>query len=180
MYCPNCATKASSNQRFCRSCGLNLEVHAQMLTTQLAAGGFDTTSLEGSERRERRRKKLQRYSFFTTVAGLVLLSGVAIHWLLAMVLGHWDPVAEMITNSMFAGGLLMFLVGYWAYLSLPKTSAERPSPPTRLPEAPATMKLLLERSPERVSSVTEHTTELFQDAALLPNPRETARNRHPQ
>ncbi|MDQ4121998.1 MAG: zinc-ribbon domain-containing protein [Acidobacteriota bacterium] len=29
MFCPNCGTRNSSEQKFCRSCGLNLEIYAE-------------------------------------------------------------------------------------------------------------------------------------------------------
>jgi hypothetical protein len=174
MYCPNCATKAAADQRFCRSCGLNLEAHAEMLTAQLAAGGFDTASLEGIERRERRRKKLQRYGFFTTAAGLLYLFAVGALGLTQKLAGQVDPADELSQYWLVALGLpVLFagvcLLGYWAYLSLPKASA---SQPTRLPQPPATMRLPSERSPEKISSVTEHTTELLETST-----RDTSRRK---
>ena len=32
MYCPNCGTSTSLDQKFCRGCGLNLSPVSQMLT----------------------------------------------------------------------------------------------------------------------------------------------------
>jgi uncharacterized membrane protein YvbJ len=37
MYCPNCGTKTSIDQKFCRSCGLSLEKTALSLSEQLPA-----------------------------------------------------------------------------------------------------------------------------------------------
>ena len=36
MHCPNCATKASGEQKFCRSCGLRLEKVYQLLSDELS------------------------------------------------------------------------------------------------------------------------------------------------
>ncbi|HEX8267050.1 MAG TPA: zinc ribbon domain-containing protein, partial [Pyrinomonadaceae bacterium] len=35
MFCPNCGTRNSSEQKFCRSCGLNLEKSIESLLEQL-------------------------------------------------------------------------------------------------------------------------------------------------
>ena len=37
MYCPNCGTKTSVDQNFCRACGLGLEKVALSLSEQLPA-----------------------------------------------------------------------------------------------------------------------------------------------
>src|SRR5689334_18638758 len=37
MHCPNCATKASGEQKFCRSCGLKLEKVHQLLSEELSS-----------------------------------------------------------------------------------------------------------------------------------------------
>lgn len=38
MFCPNCGANNSTEQRFCRSCGLNLEQTAESLLMQIPAG----------------------------------------------------------------------------------------------------------------------------------------------
>src|SRR5688572_20229865 len=52
MYCPNCGTKISLDQKFCRSCGLGLVKIAQSLTEQLP------TKLD--ESLQERKNKLER------------------------------------------------------------------------------------------------------------------------
>lgn len=34
MYCPNCATEAKTDQKFCRSCGMELHAVAQLVDAQ--------------------------------------------------------------------------------------------------------------------------------------------------
>jgi hypothetical protein len=160
---------------------LNLEAHAQMLTTQLAAGGFDKTSLEGIERRERQRKNLQRYGFFTTAAGLLYLFAVGAVGLTQKLMGKVDPTDEISQYWLVAIGLpVLFagfcLLGYWAYLSLPKAPAEhRSEQPSLSPKSQVTLKLASAPQPETISSVTEHTTELLDTSTRQTSPSENKR-----
>src|SRR5262245_22006831 len=43
MHCPNCGTKASSGQKFCRGCGFSLEKVGQLIADQKAAVTEQTT-----------------------------------------------------------------------------------------------------------------------------------------
>lgn len=52
MYCPNCGTKTSTDQNFCRSCGLGLEKIALSLNEQLPTK-VDLTLQQRKERLEK-------------------------------------------------------------------------------------------------------------------------------
>ena len=52
MHCPNCGTKTSEEQKFCRACGLGLEKVVQILGEQMPAQ-LDESMLARKERLER-------------------------------------------------------------------------------------------------------------------------------
>jgi hypothetical protein len=52
MYCPNCGNQNSTEQNFCRSCGLGLEKIAQSLAEQVPTH-IDANQLKQKERIER-------------------------------------------------------------------------------------------------------------------------------
>ena len=52
MHCPNCGTKTSEEQKFCRACGLGLEKVVQILGEQMSAQ-LDESMLARKERLER-------------------------------------------------------------------------------------------------------------------------------
>jgi uncharacterized membrane protein YvbJ len=52
MYCPNCGNKTSTDQKFCRGCGLGLEKIALSLGEQLPAC-IDETLLARKDRLEK-------------------------------------------------------------------------------------------------------------------------------
>ena len=63
MFCPNCGSKNSTQQKFCRSCGLSLEKSAQSLVEQIPA--------KIDQSLERRKEKLERF-------GVIALSGLGV------------------------------------------------------------------------------------------------------
>lgn len=66
MFCPNCGSKNSTNQKFCRSCGLGLEKTAQSLVEQFPA--------KLDESLESRRNKIERLGVAALISfGLGLL-----------------------------------------------------------------------------------------------------------
>ena len=52
MYCPNCGNRNSTDQKFCRSCGLGLQKVAQTLSEQLPTK-LDVTLQQKKERFEK-------------------------------------------------------------------------------------------------------------------------------
>lgn len=151
MHCPNCGTKTSTEQKFCRSCGLSLDEFARMLTEQLPEARARLL-----ERQQRVEQWLGRVSgAFVAMIVCALLVGVV-----------WG----VIMKGQILGGLLLlaFIIGAVASLSLVyyneslKEKLGQPNAPDpALPESAPTGKLLSESRSEPVPSVTERTTELL-------------------
>lgn len=154
MYCPNCGKTNSSEQKFCRSCGLSLEKVAQSLAEQLPTTDPD-------RRLQDRRRKVERW--------LNVVAGSAISILVVGVL--WGIIykiiivkGDVLTGLMFLGfivGLILFALLVLYRESLLKASGQRQSPQPALRQAGDTAKLLSEPRLEPTPSVTEHTTELL-------------------
>jgi len=157
MFCPNCGANNSTEQKFCRSCGLNLEKTAETLLEQIP-------SAESAKlfKRERNLEKFGSIAFGGF--GLVILTAIsAIIYLI---------ITKMIlTGSSVFGGILLiaflvFAALTLAYVGFNEDLKERkqkanPSLKSELTEKQETEKLLEEKYFEPVPSVTENTTDLL-------------------
>lgn len=149
MHCPNCGTQASADQKFCRSCGLELQAISQLVTQQLAGQTITTPS----ERAVERRARVARLLFL----GLCTLIGGA-------VVLEFEKRFELGTPGWLTGQILAFgglLIMFYAVLRptfFPqKTIRSLPSPVEPV-VADTTSKLALTPAAEPVASITEHTT----------------------
>jgi hypothetical protein len=157
MYCPNCSTKVSLDQKFCRACGLGLEKIAQSLGEQLP------TRLD--ESLQEQKNKLER-------AGLIALSifGFGIASFLLYTVGYRLLVTQgRIMAALGLIGLILFLgSGLLSVILFAKANEVKEDANKRQvkgpgePQKPAqTNSLLPEGQLEPVPSVTERTTDLL-------------------
>lgn len=153
MYCPNCGKTNSTEQRFCRSCGLQLEKVVQALSEQL-------TEAELDESLDRRRRGVE--------TGIRVVVGATA----AVVVGSvmWGIIYEMmLSGEVLVGSVfLAFIVGLVAFAllmlyreSLLTASGKRRAAQTALAQPGDTKRLPSGSQFEPVPSVTEHTTELL-------------------
>jgi hypothetical protein len=156
MFCPNCGANNSTEQKFCRACGLNLEQTALSLLEQIPSA--ESLKLL---KRERNLEKFGNIVF--TGFGLVLLTGIgAIIYLI---------ITTVIMNGNVLGGVLIIAFLVFAALALTyvalnedlKERKQKASPALKneLSEKLDTAKLLEDRPFEPVPTVTEGTTELL-------------------
>ncbi len=152
MFCPNCGSKNSTGQKFCRSCGLNLEKVAESLLEQLP--------IRMEESIERRR-------------GRVETLGVVASWLfVAVALGF--SLYQIVFRMILAGGkvlpgvalLVLLICGilsvvFFNYANSLKAAAARRRLRQLTEREKTATKLLQEPHMEPIPSVTERTTELL-------------------
>jgi hypothetical protein len=154
MLCPNCGTHSSTEQKFCRNCGMSLEPVSKALAAHLAQGGAAAPPAE----EEGERRDLRRMT-----NGLIL--GVAVVLIGALVLADAKlfmlrPWVKLLGSVLTCLGVFISLL---AVLS-PLRSAGRRHGATRpgaLEGERTTARLLGESTIEPAASVTERTTDLL-------------------
>jgi hypothetical protein len=157
MHCPDCGTKASIGQKFCRGCGFGLEKVEQLIADQRTISTEQTIVATGRLSDDWLRK------FEKWVArALFAIGSVAVSLIL------WAIVVKLMIKegAIFAGSMLLMLVigvvllGFLAYLQEKrKNSASTQSNQRQgLPQAQGTAKMLSEPNSEMAVSVTEQTT----------------------
>jgi len=153
MYCPNCGTKTSLEQNFCRACGLSLEKTALSLSEQLPA--------KVDQSLQARKERLEKLGMVAlSIFGLGLLS------LLMYGIG-----LKLIDKGLWAilplvGFFLIVICGLGSVIlfakakDLDEKSSKRPQP-NLTSGGETTKELLSEGHFEPVPTVTERTTELL-------------------
>jgi ABC-type uncharacterized transport system permease subunit len=159
MHCPNCGTKASAVQKFCRACGFSLEKVEQLIADQKAAAMGQTTKATAdlSDNWFRGLGKWATGAIFLlcgSLGGLMLLGLIAI------------SKASIEKGKIFQG-IMMWMILAAAALGLvlayldsarKKSASAQSNQQHRLPQAQETAKMLSEPNAEMAASVTEQTT----------------------
>ena len=157
MFCPNCGANNSTEQKFCRSCGLNLEKTAESMLEQIP-------SAESAELLKRQ-KNLEKF-------GNIVFGGFGVVILTAISAMIYFVFTKMILSgeNIFAGILLIaFLVfaglslTYVAFNEDLKERKQKANPTLKneLTKKQDTAKLLEEKPFEPIPSITENSTDLL-------------------
>ncbi|HEX7315911.1 MAG TPA: zinc-ribbon domain-containing protein [Pyrinomonadaceae bacterium] len=152
MLCPNCGTKTTTEHKFCRNCGMNLEPVARALAAHLSVGG--AAAARASREADRSNVRRLTVGLFTGV--FVVIFGML---LIAFLPGKAFKMLGLIAAAL---GIVFSLVSVLSSLRRMSDAAVEATPPPALDQATPTGRLLHEQTFDPIpSSVTDHTTELL-------------------
>ena len=155
MYCPNCGTQTSTDQKFCRACGLGLEKIALSLGEQLPAR-MDQSLLA-------RKERLEKFG-----VGALSVFGVGVLGYLLYPLGQkLLEQGSLLTKLALVGFVIMLGCGLVSVIlfarakELGEQASKRQPQPNEIEAGGSTKELLPEARFEPISTVTDRTTELL-------------------
>src|SRR5687767_9848872 len=134
MLCPNCGTRTTTEHKFCRACGMNLEPVSKALAEHLAPGGAArSTSARATERGSMRRITTGLVAGFTlTLLGLLFMT---------MFPGKGPRTVGLLVALVGLVGALLFVL---SPLRSTGDGGAEPAPPPLDPSAAETGRLLHE------------------------------------
>jgi Na+/melibiose symporter-like transporter len=149
MLCPNCGTKTTTDHKFCRNCGMNLEPVSRALAAHLSHGG-------AAAARVAERRAARRMTDGLLAGVVVILFGVLMMaFLPGKAFKFFGGVSALI-------GIVAALAAVFSTLRTAGGGAgAEPAPHALDDTSPNTGRLLREQTFEPVPSVTDHTTELL-------------------
>jgi hypothetical protein len=176
MYCPNCGTEATTDKKFCRSCGTDLITVSRVLTGQLQVVEPGSSAGQSALPWYSQRRGAAKAGFIAFWGGILL---AAMFGIVGSAFEEVNrPFGLLVQNFVGLGGLVvLFGIGLMLYsLFLPKAKAQsQPPPQTRFPNSQPHAELPPESYRQPVSSVTESTTRLFNEEEQKNPTRDRAR-----
>jgi len=155
MFCPNCGKQTSTDQKFCRACGLGLDKIAQSLGEQLPAR-VDQSLLARKERLE----KLGLGALGVFGSGIL---GLILYFIgqKLLVQGNLLAALAMVGLVIMLGCGLLSVILFARAKELGEQASKRQTQSNEIEAGGSTKELLPEARFEPVPTVTERTTELL-------------------
>ena len=162
MKCPKCGLQTIGAQKFCRSCGANLQLTTQPLTKMRLSQRNSPAIIPKTERSTPNALVLRGF--------IVMFIGVALG-VIGEKLVHADSVTVV--------GILLSLLGMFLTAAFKKHDSSPSSEPGGLSAPSGPKSLPHDREIEYVSSVTERTTDLLESVESQ-TPRRNANGESPR
>jgi hypothetical protein len=159
MHCPDCGTRATANQKFCRSCGFSLEKVARLLAEQSSLPASSQISDDNIAPAQRRLDKLEGWLCLAAGGLLITVVGGAIWGIIQKLIIEEEEALPGILLIAFM--LIVVTIAFSAgYVSKQreKLTGHNPQGPIRSPHTETTNPLPLAASADSPASVTEHST----------------------
>jgi hypothetical protein len=165
MHCPSCGAETNLEQRFCRSCGMDLETVSKLVAEYSSPENLKLEKSLTQKTNQQRMYESIKWGMISLILGMAAL--VIVKTL------AFDKTYNLI------GALLLFIsMGLLCFGALSTmrevTSTRKPRTSDRtaeLPESQTTKELPAARVPVPVASVTERTTQLI-ESEVVSRPRE--------
>jgi hypothetical protein len=171
MYCPKCATPLADDQKFCRSCGFDLQVISRFFTSEPPAIEPRESEFLPGGGSQSLKEKLHRRAMITIISALLV--GCTIPIAIGLLSGYGWLNQLILVLSGIAGFLLFSgcIVMIYADGLSKKEGDGGSSRPSALWPSKQTNQLPPEGRSEPVQGITEHTTDLL-ETSKVKGPRE--------
>ena len=163
MVCPKCGLQTLPEQKFCRSCGANLQGITQPLPEGTTVTGPSTPAIIIREEINGANRLVQ-WGF------IVMFVGAAIG-VVGKMLMH-DQVVTVVGVLLSLAGMFLAVYPYLSPSSRTRHNSGPPSQPELQKQSQPNKQLPEERTIEYVPSITERTTDLLKTSGATPNQKE--------
>jgi predicted nucleic acid-binding Zn ribbon protein len=157
MHCPSCGTETSKNKKFCRSCGMGLQMISQAVAKHLSTADSSEPPGESEASKQRRMSTLLFWGIAAFIVGIALI-------VVSKQFPDYDWIGLI---GIFVLLLGAFVAAYGVLSPLRQITSPSRNPPqtAELPQADPTA-LASANSLEQIPSVTEHTTRTLELSLL--------------
>jgi hypothetical protein len=166
MHCPSCGAETTLEQKFCRSCGMDLETVSKLVARHSSP---EALKLEKALTEKTTRQRTYQSFKWGMICFIVGMAALAAMKTLAL-----DKVFNLAPLFLLFAGMGIMLYGALTPMRDRATSSRKLpglGSTSELPEAETTKELPAARVPVPVASVTERTTQLIANEKVA-TPRE--------